>query len=336
MSRKLLLTVAALLLSCVAVVAVLAFVVGFGNPVPWAQRQLTLLSVRGGPEVVLEVDAEAVRRRGMNCCAGTPSACSAARDDLQHAPDRFGRRDHSATGRSRDRDARGSHPVRLAGHGRHQACGRWRSRQLHRRRACRRTRKAAELSRDLITSRLTDLGMKVVVTIQPRQAGYRLLVQMARADDPKRLVEFATKPGELGFRLIDVTMAPEKAMASAPPPNSELLYGRKESGRHPYLVEKRAIMSGSDLIDAQPGFDARTNEPIVSFRFGTAGARNSRRRPARTSGVLSPSSSMAKCCRRRSSASRSSAGRARSRETSPCNLRTILQRCCATASFRRG
>jgi preprotein translocase subunit SecD len=32
-------------------------------------------------------------------------------------------------------------------------------------------------------------------------------------------------------------------------------------------------VSGGDLTDAQPGFDQRTNEPIVSFRFNTSGAR---------------------------------------------------------------
>ena len=32
-------------------------------------------------------------------------------------------------------------------------------------------------------------------------------------------------------------------------------------------------MSGADLTDAQPGFDQRTSEPIVSFRFNTTGAR---------------------------------------------------------------
>ena len=36
---------------------------------------------------------------------------------------------------------------------------------------------------------------------------------------------------------------------------------------------KRAIVDGEDLVDAQPGFDQRTNEPIVSFRFNSAGAR---------------------------------------------------------------
>ena len=33
------------------------------------------------------------------------------------------------------------------------------------------------------------------------------------------------------------------------------------------------VVSGGDLTDAQPGFDQRTSEPIVSFRFNTTGAR---------------------------------------------------------------
>jgi len=33
------------------------------------------------------------------------------------------------------------------------------------------------------------------------------------------------------------------------------------------------IVSGEDLIDAQPGFDQRTNEAIVSFRFNVNGSR---------------------------------------------------------------
>ena len=33
------------------------------------------------------------------------------------------------------------------------------------------------------------------------------------------------------------------------------------------------MVSGGDLTDAQPGFDQRTSEPIVSFRFNTSGAR---------------------------------------------------------------
>ena len=32
-------------------------------------------------------------------------------------------------------------------------------------------------------------------------------------------------------------------------------------------------MRGDELVDAQPAFDQRTNEPIITFRFNNAGAR---------------------------------------------------------------
>src|SRR5204862_7260197 len=38
-------------------------------------------------------------------------------------------------------------------------------------------------------------------------------------------------------------------------------------------IQKRIMVSGEDLTDAQPGFDQRTSEPIVSFRFNSSGAR---------------------------------------------------------------
>jgi preprotein translocase subunit SecD len=63
----------------------------------------------------------------------------------------------------------------------------------------------------------------------------------------------------------------EQAQQTRPPPDSEILPGAKGQGS--YLIEKRVMVSGGDLTDAQPGFDQRTNEPIVSFRFNTSGAR---------------------------------------------------------------
>ena len=58
------------------------------------------------------------------------------------------------------------------------------------------------------------------------------------------------------------------------PPDSELLYGPAE-GRQAALRDReaRSWSSGEDLTDAQPGFDQRTSEPIVSFKFNINGAR---------------------------------------------------------------
>ncbi|PPR73657.1 MAG: hypothetical protein CFH05_01152, partial [Alphaproteobacteria bacterium MarineAlpha3_Bin4] len=40
-----------------------------------------------------------------------------------------------------------------------------------------------------------------------------------------------------------------------------------------YLIHKRVMVSGDQLVDSQPGFDQRNNEPVVNFRFDSAGAK---------------------------------------------------------------
>jgi preprotein translocase subunit SecD len=65
-------------------------------------------------------------------------------------------------------------------------------------------------------------------------------------------------------------MPAEQAAETRPPADSEVLDGE---GGVKYLIEKRVLVSGADLTDAQPGFDQRTSEPIVSFRFNSSGAR---------------------------------------------------------------
>jgi preprotein translocase subunit SecD len=52
-----------------------------------------------------------------------------------------------------------------------------------------------------------------------------------------------------------------------------LLKGTKAENNQPYVIEKRVVVSGEDLTDAQPGFDQRNGEPIVSFKFNNNGAR---------------------------------------------------------------
>jgi preprotein translocase subunit SecD len=73
--------------------------------------------------------------------------------------------------------------------------------------------------------------------------------------------------------MVDMTVTPEQAMQGKVPPESEILYGSAAENKQPYVIEKRVVVSGEDLVDAQPGFDPRTSEPIVSFRFNTNGAR---------------------------------------------------------------
>src|SRR5580693_2758731 len=108
------------------------------------------------------------------------------------------------------------------------------------------------------------------IQIIEREGIDRILVQVPGLQDPSRLKEILGKTAKLDFRMVDQSMPAEQAAQSRPPADSEVLDGE---GGVKYLIEKRVLVSGADLTDAQPGFDQRTSEPIVSFRFNSSGAR---------------------------------------------------------------
>ena len=72
--------------------------------------------------------------------------------------------------------------------------------------------------------------------------------------------------------MVDTTVPPDQAQAGRVPPDSEVLMSAT-SPKIPYVVKKQVLVSGGDLTDAQPGFDQRSGEPIVNFRFNTSGSR---------------------------------------------------------------
>jgi preprotein translocase subunit SecD len=135
-----------------------------------------------------------------------------------------------------------------------------------------RIRQSVDQSIQIIERRVNELG-----TVEPsiqRQGVDRILVQVPGLQDPARLKELLGKTAKLTFRLVDMSMNPQEAVQQGrAPPDSEILYEGKGAQRVPVLVEKHVMVSGEDLNDAQPGFDQRTKEPIVSFRFNTSGGR---------------------------------------------------------------
>lgn len=74
------------------------------------------------------------------------------------------------------------------------------------------------------------------------------------------------------FRMVDTSVSPDQAQQGRVPPDSELLMSAAPPPV-PYVVKKQVLVSGGELSDAQPGFDQRTGEAIVSFKFNTSGAR---------------------------------------------------------------
>jgi protein-export membrane protein SecD len=120
----------------------------------------------------------------------------------------------------------------------------------------------------VIERRLNDLGVRFKA--QP-QDNDRILLRFATSVDTNRVIEVTTRRGRLQFRLIEVSMTPEEAVRGQPPAHAEVLYGRGD--RKPYMVYKRPVLTGRDLVDAQAAFDQRTSNAVVSFRFNAEGAR---------------------------------------------------------------
>ncbi len=152
-----------------------------------------------------------------------------------------------------------------------------------------RIRQSVEQSIQIIERRVNELG-----TVEPliqRQGADRVLVQVPGLQDPTRLKELLGKTAKLDFRMVDQSMTAEQAQGQGrAPPDFEILMSSTQP-KTPYLIEKRVLVSGGELTDAQPGFDQRTNEPIVSFRFNTAAPASSRRSPRRMSAARSRSCS---------------------------------------------
>jgi preprotein translocase subunit SecD len=131
-----------------------------------------------------------------------------------------------------------------------------------------RIRQAVDQSIEIIQRRVNELGL-VEPSIQ-REGISRILVQVPGLQDPTRLKEILGKTAKLDFRMVDMSMPVQQAVETHPPPDSEILNGQQGEK---YLIEKRVLVSGGDLVDAQPGFDQRTSEPVVNFRFNSSGAR---------------------------------------------------------------
>src|SRR5437868_6898361 len=133
-----------------------------------------------------------------------------------------------------------------------------------------RVRQTIEQSIQIVERRVNELG-----TVEPliqRQGVDRILVQVPGLQDPTRLKELLGKTAKMEFRMVDTTVSPEQAQQGRVPADSEVLMSAS-SPKVPYVIKKQVLVSGGDLTDAQPGFDQRTNEPIVSFRFNTSGSR---------------------------------------------------------------
>jgi preprotein translocase subunit SecD len=133
-----------------------------------------------------------------------------------------------------------------------------------------RLRKTIEQSIQIVERRVNELG-----TVEPliqRQGNDRILVQVPGLQDPTHLKEILGKTAKMEFRMVDTSVPPDQAQRGTLPPDDELLMSTSRPPV-PTVVKKQVLVSGGDLTDAQTGFDQRSSEPVVNFKFNTAGSR---------------------------------------------------------------
>ena len=131
---------------------------------------------------------------------------------------------------------------------------------------------AAASSIETIRRRIDPAG-----TTEPnivRQGTNRILIQVPGVEDTTALKKILGDTAKLSFHEVHPTITADEAKTTRVPPGYKLFKADpKERGDSEYLLRETPVVDGSDLADAHGGFEQRTNEPIISFRFNQSGAR---------------------------------------------------------------
>ena len=116
---------------------------------------------------------------------------------------------------------------------------------------------ALKQSIEIVRRRIDDVGTKEPTILQRGEK--RILVELPGLKDPERIKSLLGKTAQLNFRLVidNNEFGTEELIAE----NGEKLN-----------VSKRIIMSGENLIDAQPNINNQNNEPTVSFTLDRLGS----------------------------------------------------------------
>lgn len=130
---------------------------------------------------------------------------------------------------------------------------------------------AVDQSIEVVRRRIDQLGTREA-SIQ-RQGEDRILVQVPGEKDPENIKRLLGRTARLTFHLVDMDGSIADAQAGRVPPQDMLVMGdeRDAGGAVPYLLRKKVELSGEALTDSQATF--QENQPVVSFKFDSTGAR---------------------------------------------------------------
>ena len=114
---------------------------------------------------------------------------------------------------------------------------------------------------EIVRRRIDEIGTNEPNII--KRGNDRILVELPGLDDPMRIKSLLGKTANLTFRF--VTSDTEDSFGA-----EKLKY---ENSIDDAIVSKRIILSGDNLLDAQPRMNNQTNETVVSFTLDRVGAK---------------------------------------------------------------
>ncbi|WP_135450430.1 MULTISPECIES: protein translocase subunit SecD [Tabrizicola] len=121
-------------------------------------------------------------------------------------------------------------------------------------------------SLEIIRRRVDQAGTREPTIM--RQGEDRVLIQVPGIGSAAELKALIGTTAKLTFNAV---VSRTTDAGANPGPRNLLLPSMDEPGVY-YIVEETPVVSGEQLVDAQPSFD-QNNRPAVSFRFDSSGAR---------------------------------------------------------------
>ena len=119
---------------------------------------------------------------------------------------------------------------------------------------------------EIVRRRIDEVGTREP-TIQ-RQGEDRILIEVPGVGSAEEVKEIIGTTAQLTFQPVVSRTSDANESAG---PNNEILPSLDEQGVF-YVLERNPVVSGEELVDAQPAFD-QNGRPAVNFRFNPTGAR---------------------------------------------------------------
>ncbi|MGR3500079.1 MAG: protein translocase subunit SecD [Limimaricola soesokkakensis] len=119
---------------------------------------------------------------------------------------------------------------------------------------------------EIVRRRIDEVGTREP-TIQ-RQGEDRILIEVPGVGSAEEVKEIIGTTAQLTFQPV---VSRTSDANENPGPNNEILPSLDEQGVY-YILERNPVVSGEELVDAQPAFD-QNGRPAVNFRFNPTGAR---------------------------------------------------------------